>query len=155
MSSRSDSLYALTTALQPTRRAWLHAMGTVLVEPEVSLALARSVLHVARLGDGTQQSVLAEELGVHPATLVHLLDQAERVQWLERRTPPDNRRIKTVHLQPEGRRRAALLERAVEVLRETLLHDISRDDIETATRVLRTLRDRARDHAETEQADAK
>ena len=155
MTSRPDSLYAFTTALQPARRAWQQAAGMALVEAGMSLALARSVLHLSRMGDGVQQSMLAEEIGVHPATLVGLLDQAEQAQWLERRTPSDNRRIKTIHLLPEGRRRVAQMERSMEALRDTLLHDISLDDIEAATRVLRTLGDRARAHAETESANAK
>ncbi|HEY8327563.1 MAG TPA: MarR family winged helix-turn-helix transcriptional regulator [Rhodanobacter sp.] len=147
MTSRSDALYALTNALQPVRRAWQHVAGTVLIAPGVSQALTRSVLLVARLGDGAQQSVLADEMGAHPATLVRLLDQAEQLQLLERRNSPTNRRIKTIYLQAEGRRLAAQMERAVGMLRETLLADIPLADLETATRVLRALGDRARDHA--------
>jgi MarR family transcriptional regulator, transcriptional regulator for hemolysin len=153
MTLRSDALYALTNALQPVRRTWQQAASTVLIEPGVSQPLARLVLHVARLGDGAQQSVLADEMGVHPATLVRLLDQAEQLQLLERRNAPANRRIKTIHLQADGRRLAAQMERAVGVLRETLLADIPLDDLETATRVLRTLGDRARDHAGESAAD--
>jgi MarR family transcriptional regulator for hemolysin len=155
MTSRSDSLNALTNAMQPAHRAWQQAAGTVLIEPGVSLTLARSVLHVARLGDGAQQSVLAEAIGVHPATLVRLLDRAEQAQLLERRNAPGNRRIKTIHLRSAGRRLAAEMERAMEALRETLLHDLSIDDIETATRVLRTFGDRARRHAGQPPANAK
>lgn len=147
MTLRSDALYALTNALQPVRRVWQQAAGTVLIEPGVSQALTRLVLHVARLGDGAQQSVLADEMGVHPATLVRLLDQAEQTQLLERRSSPTNRRIKTIYLQADGRQLAAKMELAVGRLRETLLADIPLADLETATRVLRALGDRARDHA--------
>lgn len=155
MPSFADSSYALTNALQPVRRAWQQAAGSALAASGLSAPVATLILLVSRLGDGVRQHMLAEEMGVNPAALVRTLDQAEEAQLLERRTVPGNRRVREIALLPEGHRLAGELEQAVTALRDTLLADMPREDIDTATRVLRTLEENARRHVEQERAQSR
>ena len=140
------ALYALTNALQPVRRAWQQAAAAALADSGLSVSLATAVLLVYRLGDGVQQNVLAEEIGVNPAAMVRTLDQAQAAALLERCEIPGNRRAKAVHILPEGRRLAVKMEQALADMRAAVLCDIPPEDIETTTRVLRQFEAGANEH---------
>ena len=137
------TLYAFTNALQPARRAWVQAAGRVLAGTGLSTSLATVVLLASRLGPSVQQKTLALEFGVNPAALVRLLDQGEAAGLLVRNGVEGNRRSKVVDLLPEGQRLAAKMERIVAGLRKKLLGDLSTEEVDTATRVLRVLEERA------------
>lgn len=155
MASSSDSFYAFTIAIQPTKQAWQLAAGSALSASGLSVSVATPVLIVSRLGDGVLQQAIAEMIGVHPAALVRSLDQAEKAHLLERRLVPGNRRVRAIYLLPEGRRLAVKMERDVKALRAKLLKDIPKEDIETATRVLQAFEERARRYIEQERASSK
>lgn len=150
-----NAYYALTGALQPTRKAWKLAVGSALSASGLSMSVAMPVLLVSRMGDGVPQNVLAERIGVHPAALVRQLDQAEKAKLLERRVAPGNRRLRTIHLLPEGRRVAGMLEKEVRTLRAAFLKGIPRQDIETATRVLQRFEEQARHYVAQERGGGK
>ena len=122
MPVKTDSLYALTCALQPTKQAWQQAAGRVLAESGLSLSLAAPILVVSRLGDGALQHVIAERIGVHPAALVRtpINRTREEAGLFERRTVPGNRRLRAIHLSPEGRRLAVKMEHALMTLQARL-----------------------------------
>lgn len=135
--------FELTNALQPVRRAWVQAAGSALGDLGLSTSLATAVILAARCEDkGIRQSALAEEVGVNPGGMVHILDQAEAAGLLQRRDSTDDRRVKFVHVLPEGRRLASKMEKAVAKLRTSLFGDLQIEDIETATRVLRLFEER-------------
>lgn len=154
MPSRHDPWYAFTVALQPAHKAWQAAAGVALATSGLSVAVATPVLLVSRLGDGVPQCVLAAKIGVHPAALVRTLDQAEQAQLLERRMVSGNRRVRAIHLLPEGRRLARKMEAAVQALRVELLGDLPEPDIVAATRVLLALEQRARSYAAPARPDS-
>ncbi|MDF3936951.1 MarR family winged helix-turn-helix transcriptional regulator [Pseudomonas citronellolis] len=147
-SSSHDYLYHLTGSLQPARRAWQQAASLVLAESGLSLAVATPVLLVSRMGDGVLQSALAERIGVHPAALVRTLDQAEAAGLLERRMVPGNRRLRAIHLRDAGRELVERLERRLTALRAEVLGSIPQADVETATRVLQLMEEKARAYAQ-------
>jgi len=140
------ALYALTNAIQPVRRAWEQAATIALADSGLSPALVKTVLLARRLGDGVQQSVLAEEIGVNPGALVRTLDQAEAAGLLQRREVPGNRRARAIHVLAEGRRIALQMEAALDALRAELFEGLSEQDIATATRLLRLFEQRAIDY---------
>ena len=150
MLSTTESLYVFTSALQPTRQAWQQAVRSALAASGFSFSVAAPVLLVSRIGDGVLQRVIAEKLGVHPAALVHMLDQAEAAELLERRALPDNRRARGIYLLPEGRRLALKMEKSMRALRKTLFKDIAPEDVETANRVMQAFEARARLHIEAQ-----
>ncbi len=142
MTATPAALYALTTAIQPVRRAWWKAATIALEGSGLSVSLATVVLLVYRHGGGVRQGVLAEDAGVNPAALVRTLDQAEEARLLARRGAAGDRRAKGVHLLPEGERLALIMEANIAELRRRLLGDLPQDEIETATRVLRQFEER-------------
>jgi MarR family transcriptional regulator, transcriptional regulator for hemolysin len=137
------ALFALTNALQPVRRAWVQAVGRALSDTGVPTPLATAVLLVARLGSSAHQKDLAAALGVNPAGMVRIIDQGEAAGLLARSSATDDRRAKSVVLLPAGKRLAQQCEDVVVALREELLGDIATADVESATRILRLLEERA------------
>jgi len=140
-----SSLYALTNALQPVRRAWVQAATRQLAGSGLSTSLATVVLLVSRLGAATNQRALALEVGINPAALVRLLDHGEAAGVLVRNDVEGDRRSKVVELLPEGRRLALAMEESLAALRQELLGELPDHDVETATRVLRLLEERSAD----------
>jgi MarR family transcriptional regulator for hemolysin len=132
-------LFAFTIALQPAKRAWVQAVGTVLTNDNVPMSLALVIILTFRMGAAAHQRALAAEIGINPAALVRVLDQGETAGLLKRCEVPDNRRVKTVALLPAGKALAKKMEESLAALRAQILRDVPARDIETATRVLRAL----------------
>lgn len=145
-------MYALTNALQPVRRAWTQAVGRALAGTGVSMSLATAVLITSRFGSGVSQKTLALEIGMNPAALVRILDQGEAAGLLIRNGAQGDRRSKLIDLLPAGRRLAEQMERTVADLRDELLGDLASEEVETATRVLRRLEERAATWLQDERA---
>ncbi|EBS3742190.1 MarR family transcriptional regulator [Salmonella enterica subsp. enterica serovar Saintpaul] len=143
MSSKEKSLYALTNALQPVRRVWKQAATLATAKSGISMSLATVVVWVHRNPQGINQSDLAEEVGVNPGALVRLLDQAAASGFLDRQESAGDRRFKTLRILPAGVELAKKIETAADKLRVELMHDVPLEDINTATRILRLLEDRA------------
>ncbi|MBX6317029.1 MarR family transcriptional regulator [Pigmentiphaga sp.] len=135
---QANRLFELTNALQPVRRAWIQACAAVMAENGFSFPIATAVVLLSRLGDGTQQSALAEAAGVNPASMLRTLDLAEKAGLCERREVPHNRRIKALHLLAPGKALAKRVERQLAQLRKQLLEGIPPEDIDTVVRTLRT-----------------
>lgn len=96
--------YATTTDEQfarllfDTNRMWRSQLNIVLAE----YGLTTSAWTVIRLlcggAQGKTQKELANELAIEGPTLVKLLDSLERLNWIERRVAPTDRRAKTIWL---------------------------------------------------------
>jgi DNA-binding MarR family transcriptional regulator len=63
---------------------------------------AAMLLQIAR-AEGRSQQALARALKIPPSRVVTLVDELERRQLLRRRGDPSDRRVRTLHLTPEGR----------------------------------------------------
>lgn len=134
----AQSLFDFTNSLQPVRRIWLQAVSQVLADSGLSTSMASAVILAARRGDeGIRQSALAEDVGVNPGAMVRILDQAEEAGLLARRSIPNNRRSKMIFVLPAGKTLAANMEVAIAELRAEILGDLSVEEIESATRLMR------------------
>lgn len=81
-----------------TSRMWRAQLNIVLAEYELT-ASAWTVIRVLRdEGQGKTQKELASALAIEGPTLVKLLDSLERLNWIERRVAPTDRRAKTIWL---------------------------------------------------------
>lgn len=139
MTETDRILFAFTSAIQPVRRVWDQAAGTVLTDDRLPMSLALAIVMTSRMGAAAHQRALAAEIGINPAALVRVLDQGESAGLLKRCEVPGNRRTKTVELLPSGKALAEKMEKALAALRTKMLRDIPLEDVETATRVLRAL----------------
>ncbi len=148
------ALFAFTNALQPVKRAWVQAATLMLADFGLPTSLTTALILVSRQGGkGIMQAELAEEVGVNPGGMVRILDQAESVGLLIRRDSSEDRRVKTVHVLPKGRELASRMEEAIAELRATLLGDLPAEDIEGATRLLRSFESRISEHLQRKRAD--
>jgi len=126
-----------TTNLLSTGRQWRRAVDTALGQHGISEALAAPLIWISRLGDGVRQIVVASHVGIEGPSLVRLLDQLELLGLVVRKDDPDDRRAKGLWLTDEGKALATRLEEVIDDLRERILRDIDKADLEAAVRVLR------------------
>lgn len=145
------SLFDLTNALQPVRRAWVQVASNVMTELGLSSSLGTAIVLISRLGPAVPQKELALEVGVNPAALVRTLDQGEAAGLLKRNAASGDRRSNTVSLLPKGEELAEAIERRLVELRRALLGNLPAQDIETAKHILRTLEERAQAYMQREQ----
>jgi MarR family transcriptional regulator for hemolysin len=136
MSPRLIDERRLTAAMLKLARTYRREVNRALAAHGLSDARALPVLHIARLGEGVRQGVLAEDLGIEGPSLVRLLDQLCAAGLVERRDDPTDRRAKTLHLTGDGRALAKVIEAAVDDLRGGLLAGVSDEDLAAAIRVL-------------------
>lgn len=133
---RTASERAFTGGLLRLTRIYRREIDKALAAHGLSEARALPVLHIARLGDGVRQGVLAEELGVEGPSLVRILDQLCAAGLVERRDDPSDRRAKTLHLSDDGRALAAVVEAGVDGFRRELMGAISDADLSATLRTL-------------------
>jgi MarR family transcriptional regulator for hemolysin len=131
------------TGLQLVARAWRSRNDAALAELRLSTALAYPILAVHRLGDGIRQHALANALGIEGPSLVRSLDALGAAGLLERRDDPADRRARTLHLTPEGKRLAKRIETVVARVRAELLAGIPKADLAAAARVFHAIAETA------------
>ena len=68
--------------------------------------------------DGMSQKELAGMLNVKPATLTVMIDRMEKTGFVERKSDPKDQRVSRVFLTGKGRRAAAEVEEALQLLNQ-------------------------------------
>ena len=150
MSSPSIDQFGLV--LFNTAGAWRNKLDQRLRPLGLTQGKWRTLLHLSIGGDKLTQKELADRMGIEEPTLVGLLNRLEADGWIKRQESPNDRRCKIVHLQ---RRSKTVLEQifsAAYELRDELLQDISRADLETCLRVLIHIREKAEQAESTKTA---
>jgi MarR family transcriptional regulator for hemolysin len=137
MPSRYADERAFTASLLRLARVYRREVDRALAAHGLSEARALPVVHIARLGEGVRQGVLAEDMGIEGPSLVGLLDQLCAGGLVERRPDPQDGRAKTLHLSDTGRSLAGVIERAIDDLRAGLLAGADDADLAATVRVLK------------------
>jgi MarR family transcriptional regulator for hemolysin len=137
MTVRPTHERAFTASLIRLARIYRREVDRALAAHGLSEARALPVVHIARLGEGVRQGVLAEDMGIEGPSLVGLLDQLCAAGLVERRADPQDGRAKTLHLSGDGRSLAGVIEQAIDDLRSGLLASVSDADLAAAIRVLK------------------
>lgn len=104
-------------------RRWRQHVDEAVAAVGLSDATWSPLFHLDRIGDGLTQRELAGHLGLDGSSLVRLLDILEGQGLVERRTEPEDRRVKRIYLTPAGKSRvneilARLVPREDEMLRD-------------------------------------
>jgi DNA-binding MarR family transcriptional regulator len=81
---------------------------------------ARLLLSLERNPD-RNQVFYAERLDIEPITLTRIVDRLEEAGWVERRSDPDDRRARILHLTDKSRSIVARLRGIVEALSDEML----------------------------------
>lgn len=126
-----------------TARAWRTKLDQRLRPLGLSQGKWRTLIHLSLGGDKLTQKEIAERMGIEGPTLAGLLDRLQEDGWIERRSSPQDRRCKIVHLQRRSKSVLDKIFNAAHELREELVEDIPQDDLETCIRVLRQIREKA------------
>jgi MarR family transcriptional regulator, transcriptional regulator for hemolysin len=122
-------------------REWRFQMNRTLKPLGLSLSTRQVLMQLHRRGGKLGQGDLARRLGIESPTLVPLLDDLERKQWIRRESDPDDARRKTVVLTPRGAKQIPALEALSVELRHTMMCDMQQDEIETLALLLSRVRD--------------
>lgn len=104
----------------------------------LTMARARTLLRLLKQ-DCINQTELAVELEIEGPTLVRLLDNLESQGLIERRPVDRDRRAKQIALTAFGREQAGKVSKLADEVRETVLADVSEDDLLAAIRVFRAM----------------
>jgi MarR family transcriptional regulator for hemolysin len=126
-----------------TARAWRTKLDQRLRPLGLSQGKWRTLIHLSLGGDKLTQKEIAERMGIEGPTLAGLLDRLQEDGWIERRSSPQDRRCKIVHLQRRSKSVLDKIFNAAHDLREELVEDIPQDDLETCIRVLQQIREKA------------
>lgn len=122
--------------LGETARAWRAVLDRRLQPLGLSGARWLVLLHVARAGETLVQKELARRVGIGGPALVGLLDRMARDGWIERRAHGEDRRRKAVHLTQKARRVIPRIEASAAELRDELLRDLPRAELQRCMRLL-------------------
>lgn len=101
----------------------------------LSEAAAVPLITIARLGDEVRPGVVADELGMEPASMVRVIDQLVASKLLSRGEDPSDRRAKILSLTEEGHAVAARIEGMLVELRNEIFEGLPADDLEATKRV--------------------
>ena len=129
--------------LVETARVWRYCLDQRLKPLGLSMGKWTTLAHLAWGADKLKQKEVAERIGIEEPTLAGILDRLQQDGWITRQNHPEDRRCKTVHLQP---RAAGLIENifsTAKELRHELIADIPKRDLETCIEVLSRIRDKA------------
>jgi MarR family transcriptional regulator, transcriptional regulator for hemolysin len=111
-----------------------------------SLGITRSqrlvLIYITQMeGKGVSQKDLAGMMKISPVSLGEKLGALERLDWIERRMDPADRRQRLLYLTTSGQ---AVLDASSSIARRLnarIVEALAPSDIDTAERVLRTMRD--------------
>ena len=139
LSERQTAHSQITLGLLQLARQYRRRVDHQLAKQRLSEARAVPVLHIARSGGGMRQCELADMMGIEGPSLVRLLDQLAHADLVVRQPDPNDRRAKTLHLTPAGQALAGEVEDALLGMRDSLLAQISDDDIAATLRCFAAL----------------
>ncbi len=106
---------------------------------EISLTLmqCKVLVHLDK-NEGVSQARLAQLTGLEPMMMVRLLNGMEKEHFLERRSDPEDKRARRLHLTAQARPLVDEIWRLAAKTRAEMFADVSRQDRDTFLRVLAT-----------------
>lgn len=91
------------------------------------------------LHPGTTQSELARLVSVEDSTVARMLGGLEQDGEIQRLVSAEDRRQRSVAITPQGEKSLAALQLIVDMLRDNVLQDLDREELETGLRILNKL----------------
>ncbi len=97
------------------------------------------LLHLSR-HDGCTHCELAQHMGIEAATLVKQVDHMEQEGLLKRCGSETDRRVKHLFLSPSGKKAVERIRNSAAELRKEILCEVSDAEINTALKVIQSIR---------------
>lgn len=126
-----------------TARAWRTRLDQRLRPLGLSQGKWRTLMHLSNGGNKLTQKEIADRMGIEEPTLAGLLNRLQQDGWIQRRESPQDRRCKIVHLQRRSKHVLSEIFDTAHDLREELLNDVPKRDIQACMRVLTHIRKKA------------
>src|SRR3712207_1479847 len=126
-----------------TARSWRYCLDQRLKPLGLSLGKWTTLAHLAWGADKLTQKEVAARIGIEEPTLVGILDRLQQDGWVTRKSHTEDRRCKTVHLEPRAAEVIDNIFSTAKELRHELIADISKRDLETCIAVLSRIREKA------------
>lgn len=98
-------------------------------------------LRQLRLAAGMSQQELAGRLGIHPSRLVAILDKLEKRGLVERRPNPQDRRLYSLHLAPDGEQALGRIGQIAREHQDALLAALNPEERQTLGNLLLRIAD--------------
>ena len=123
-------------------RRWRARLDDRLKVLGMSQARWSALYWLSQSPEGASQTTLADRTGVEAATLVRVIDALEAQGLVERKSCPRDRRVKVVHLKDAAGPLLAQIDALGEELRQEVMEDVTREEVEQALGLLRRIRAR-------------
>ncbi len=130
----APDLQAYCLDLLGAARDWRRLADAVVRPHGLSEATALPLILIGRR-DGCKQNEIAEALGIEAASLVRALDQLCAAGHLRRDPDGADRRVRRLHLTPEGCRVVERLTAELDALRRAVFAGLAPDEIAAGRRV--------------------
>jgi MarR family transcriptional regulator for hemolysin len=141
---KAERLHAFAVSLGDVARLWRGQIGNRLRPSGLSFMQWLTLSQLSRAGADVVQKDLAALVSIEGPTMVGILDRLVGLGLVERRVSPLDRRANTVHLTDAGLVKLGEIEGDLQALREEMLAGLSGADLETGTRLLNHIAERAR-----------
>ncbi|MBW6398871.1 MarR family transcriptional regulator [Roseomonas sp. HJA6] len=135
-SGLAQTRWQLGVAIGQIARRWRARLDQRIAPFGLTEARWLVLLNLARRGDGITQTALAARLRIEGPTLVRTLDWLERQGFVERRTAPQDRRAKTIHLTDQARPVVMRIEGEAAAVRADILAGIPEEELAVCLAVL-------------------
>jgi MarR family transcriptional regulator, transcriptional regulator for hemolysin len=132
----------VNSAILLTRR-WRAIMDAELARFGLTSATCRPLFYLGELGDGVRPKDLAETLEMERPSLGQLVDRLEQQGFVTRRSDPNDRRGKTLHMTPAGQEIYQLTADVAKRVRRELLAGVAEGDLATCMLVFDQIFDNA------------
>ncbi|MBR9838770.1 MAG: MarR family transcriptional regulator [Rhodobacteraceae bacterium] len=105
---------------------------------EMTYARAQALLHISAC-EGLSQAELAERLEIRTPSMNRTLDHLEAAELIERRSDPDDKRLRRLFLTPQAHAKAERIVGFTEELRREVYHDVTPEELAQALETLRRI----------------
>jgi MarR family transcriptional regulator for hemolysin len=136
--SDADLRFRLMRRLVVSTRRWRGHVDQRLRRIGQTQSRWETLLCIA-LHPGTTQSELARLVSVEDSTVARMLVGLEHDGEIQRVVSAEDRRQRSVVVTPQGEKSLAALQLIVDMLRDNVLQDLDREELETGLRILNKL----------------
>ena len=140
----------LMTTFTRVSRSYKSLCDRLAAKYGLTQAIAWPVLAISRKGDGVRPSIVAEEVGLEPSSVVRLIDNLVASGYVERRDDLTDRRAKLLFLTERGHQIVPPLEAELAKLRKTLLKDMTEEQFAICSEVFQILNQSIREYRDAE-----
>ncbi|MDR3607595.1 MAG: MarR family transcriptional regulator [Oligoflexia bacterium] len=132
----SEKAYEFGFRVSLVARHWRQLNDQVIRPLNLTDAVWRPLLHVARLGKQVNQKQLAQSLGIEGSSLARLIDQLEEQGLIRRIEAPQDRRAKLISLTDRGNAVVTAVQTRIGESHSELLSEITEQDLENCMQIL-------------------